>query len=472
MTDQSYRSFLKSLEDEGELLVVNRQVDPETNLSAIEWKTYYELNKSTLFTDIKGHPGWRACSQIVADRKKWAIGLGMPEDEVLTRLSALSSQPVPSESVDPKGAPVREVVLTGDEAKLTDIPAVIVSERDVGRYIPSGISFVRDPDTGIQNMSLHRMQVKGAGRSGFVMLPRHARKIYDKYCARGDAMPVSVVIGVHPAIWFSSAFTSQFGFDELELAGALLGEPVRTIKSETSDIQVPAEAEIVLEGEIVGEGFLEDEGPFGEVTGTYPDPDVAHVFRLKAITRRKDPIYYALHCGFPPTDTQSTTGLGIDVATVKHLERVDGGLDLLDVRTMTVSGLLALVIKLRPKSAGQAKVALMAALSGPYQQPKLAIAVDEDIDAGDLRQVMWSMATRVNATDDVITIPNVKTWGLDNASTIVPGVQGYQRLGTRWMIDATKPPVTMPDQRARFDMAMPKGFAQVDLRDFLDPKDI
>jgi len=196
------------------------------------------------------------------------------------------------------------------------------------------------------------------------------------------------------------------------------------------------------------------------------------VFRLKAITRRSDPIYYALHCGFPPTDTQSTTGLGIDVATVKHLERVDGGLDLLDVRTMTVSGLLALVIKLRPKSAGQAKVALMAALSGPYQQPKLAIAVDEDIDAADLRQVMWSIATRVNASEDVITIPNIKTWGLDNASTIVPGVEGYQRLGTRWMIDATKPPVTMPDQRVRFDMAMPKGFADVDLGDFLDAKDI
>ncbi len=166
---------------------------------------------------------------------------------------------------------------------------------------------------------------------------------------------------------------------------------------------------------------LEPEGPFGEVSGTYPDPGVAHVFRLKAITRRRDAIYYALHCGFPPTDTQSTTGLGIEMATIEQLRNVDGGLDLLDVRLLTVSGLMTLVIKLRQRVEGQAKVALMGALAGPYQQPKMAIAVDDDIDASDLRQIMWSMATRVRADRDVIMFPNVKALGAGQRLPRNPG---------------------------------------------------
>ena len=116
---------------------------------------------------------------------------------------------------------------------------------------------------------------------------------------------------------------------------------------------------------------------------------------------------------------------------------------------------------------GQAKIALMAALSGPYQQPKMAIAVDDDIDASDLRQIMWSMATRVRADRDVVIIPNVKVWGLDNASPVVPGVEAFQRLGAKWMIDATKPATTLPRERARFDKALPPNFDTIDIRDFL-----
>ena len=436
-------------------------------MAAVEWKAFNELGKSTLFTRIEGHPGWTACSQILADRRKWAIGLGISEASFLQDISARIAHPLPAVSVPASAAPVKQLRLLGEAASLHDIPAAKVSEHDAGRFIPSGITFVRDPETGIGNMSLHRMQIMGPDKSGFVMLPRHARRIYDKYSALGRPTPVAVVIGVHPAIWFAAGFTTSFGLDELQLAGALLGEGVRTTRCETVDIEVPAEAEIVLEGELVPHDHLEPEGPFGEVTGTYPDAGQAHVFRLKAITRRRDAIYYALHCGFPVTDTQSTTCLGIEIATMEHLRKVDGGLDLLDVRCLTASGLMMLVIKLRPRVEGQAKVALLAALSGPYQQPKMAIAVDEDIDAADLRQIIWSMTTRVHAERDVILLPNMKVFGLDNVSPVVPGVESFQRLGTKWMIDATKPPVTAPAQRRRFDRAMPPNHDGIDLRDFL-----
>jgi UbiD family decarboxylase len=300
------------------------------------------------------------------------------------------------------------------------------------------------------------------------MVPRHARRIYDKYCARGEPMPVAIVLGVHPAIWFGAGYSTAFGIEELTLSGGLLGRSVRTVACETIPIDVPAEAEVVIEAAVDAGNYVLDEGPFGEVTGTYGDDCKAHVLRVKAITRRRDPIYYALHCGFPSTETQSTTGLGIEVATREHLRNVDGGMiDLLDIRCLTVSGLMMLVLKMRPRYEGQAKTALMAALSGPYQQPKVAVAVDDDIDSADVRQILWSMSTRVRAERDVILIPNVRIWAIDNASTIVPGIEHLQRVGTKWMIDATKPPITAPAERAHFDMAMPLNYDTVHVADFL-----
>jgi 2,5-furandicarboxylate decarboxylase 1 len=361
---------------------------------------------------------------------------------------------------------VKELILKDGEVDLGDIPAMITSDKDGGRYLASGMVFLKDPETGIANVSVHRMQIMGKDKTGLLMVPRHARRIYDKYCARGEAMPAAVAIGAHPAIWYGSAFTTDFGIDEMSVAGGLLGEAVRMVPCETIDIRVPAEAEIVLEGEVLP-NHVEAEGPFGEVPGTYAEVGESEIFKVKCITRRKNPIYYAIHCGFPVTDTQATTGLGIEVATREHIKNVEGGLDLLDVRSVREAGLLAIVIKLRPKFEGQAKTALMAALSGPYLHPKLAIAVDDDIDASDMRQIMWSMTTRVHASRDVVMIPHTRTFPLDNISPISEGQSSFHRVGTKWLIDATKPPINQPDQRARFERAMPKNFDDVNLEDFL-----
>jgi len=466
MPDQSLRPLLQNLEQQGELIRVTKEVDPEQNMSAVEWKTYNERGKSTLFTNIQGHPGWTACSQILADRRKWAIGLGIDEEDLLKEMSLRVKKPIAPVTVGKADAPCQEVVLQGAEANLNDIPAMIVSEGDGGRFIASGMGFIKDPDTGIANISIHRQHIMGPDKTGFLMLPRQARRIYDKYCAMNKPMPCAMVIGSHPAIWFGSAFTTSFGLDEITVSGGLLGEPVRMVKCRTIDIEVPADAEIVLEGEVLP-NHTEPEGPFGEVPGTYAEAGISEIFKVKAITRRKNPIYYAIHCGFPVTDTQATTALGIEIATWDHLRNVEGGMELLDVRSLTVSGLMAIVIKLRPRVEGQAKTALLAALSGPYLHPKLAIAVDDDIDASDLRQVMWSMTTRVHAEKDVVLIPNTRVFSLDNVSPMIPGLSSFQRVGTKWLIDATRPSVALPVERARFERAMPKNFDKVNLDDFL-----
>ena len=224
--------------------------------------------------------------------------------------------------------------------------------------------------------------------------------------------------------------------------------------------------ELVLEGE-VPPGLLEPEGPYGEVTGTYASAGESEVFQVKTITRRADPIFYALHCGAPVTDAQSTMGLGIEVATRNHLGDVEGGIDLLDVRAITASGDMMLILKLRPRQPGQAKTALLAAMAGPYLHPKLVIAVDEDIDAGDLRQIAWSMTTRVEASRDVTMIPDTRVFGLDSISPRVPGMGPFTRLGTKWLIDATLPVELDEAGRQEFDAAYPKNYDQVRLEDFL-----
>ncbi len=203
--DQSFRTFLSELEARGELIRFKKPVHPVQNMSAVEWKTYNELGKSSLFTNIEGHPGWTACSQIVADRRKWAIGLGIEEDGLLQEISRRLKNPIASTAHE-GDAPVKEMRLIGDAADLNDLPAAKVSERDSGRYIPSGITFVKDPDTGVGNLSLHRQQINGRDRTGFVNAsaprPAHLRQIFTARpahaCGRGHRGPSGhlVVSGV------------------------------------------------------------------------------------------------------------------------------------------------------------------------------------------------------------------------------------------------------------------------------------
>ena len=466
MPDQSYRTFLKNLEQQGELIHFTKEVDPAENMAAIEWKAYNELGKASLFSNLKGHDGWQATSQILADRKKWAIGLGVSEDSILDEISERLKQTIKTVDVDSDAAPVQEVVLEGDDVNILDVPSMMTSEKDGGRYFASGMAIVKDPETGIRNMSVHRQMILNERETGFIMVPRQAKRIYDMYAAQGKGMPVAMVYGAHPAIFYGSGFTTTYGKDELEVAGSLLGEGVRMVKCKTVDLEVPAEAEMVLEGEVLFDQLV-PEGPFGEIPGTYAEATHANVFRINCMTRRKDPIFYAVHCGYPTTDTQGTMALGIEIATKEHLKNVEGGLDLLDVRCHPSGGMMMVVLKMRPRVEGQAKTALMAALSGAYLHPKLAIAVDDDIDANDLRQIMWSLTTRVHAERDVIMIPNTRVFALDNISPVVPGQNSFHRVGTKWMIDATKPSVTETEARARFEPAMPRNYDNVDLAEFL-----
>ena len=183
LTDQSMRSYLQRLEESGGMVRIDKEVDPAENLAALDWKIYDEQGKGSLFTNIKGHPGWQACSQVLADRDKWSMALNLTEDEIPGSVGERLRTPITPIVTEATDAPCKEVILRGDDASLFDIPVVTQSEQDGRPFIPAGMAIIRDPDTGIRNMSIHRMQVFDSKNAGFIMIPRQARRIYDKYVA-------------------------------------------------------------------------------------------------------------------------------------------------------------------------------------------------------------------------------------------------------------------------------------------------
>src|SRR5471030_1218160 len=238
------------------------------------------------------------------DRSMWAVALGVAQADVVATFARRLAQPVAPVLV--KEGAVQEMVEKGDAVDLMKIPAIWTSQRDPGRYIASGMCIIKDPKTGIRNMSVHRAQILGRNTTGYYMLPRQAMRIHEMHRELGRPMEAAMVIGGHPLIMFAAGFVAPFGMDELAIAGGLLGEPVQLVKCKTIDIEVPADAELVLEGEILPDEIA-PEGPFGEVTGTYSKVGTAPVFRVKAITRRKKPLFYAMTCGMPPSDAHSIT---------------------------------------------------------------------------------------------------------------------------------------------------------------------
>jgi 2,5-furandicarboxylate decarboxylase 1 len=456
---QSLRRHLDDLAAAGRLQVFNAPVDVDANVSALSYRAYVERGKACLFTDPSGFPGWEVASQLVMDRSMWAIALGLPEAQVVDTFAQRLRRLVPPVMVT--DAPVQEIVETGDALDLMKLPAMWTSDRDPGRYIASGMCIIKDPETGIRNMSVHRAQILGRNTTGYYMLPRQAMRIHQMHQKLGRPMEAAMVIGGHPLIMFASAFVAPFGTDELAIAGGLLGEPVRLVKCKTIDIEVPADAELVLEGEILPDE-ISAEGPFGEVTGTYSKVGTAPVFRVKAITRRRKPVFYAMSCGMAPSDAHSITCAVVEAKLSEHLRGVDGGLvELADIRCPGGMSPLIVALRMRPRYAGQAKTALVAAASSPYLHPKLLVAVDDDIDISDPWQVLRALSSRFDAAADLTRIDRTRVFTLDNASPLDPGVDPMHRTGTKALFDATLDPRMDAAERSRYAwVARPAGRAE------------
>jgi 2,5-furandicarboxylate decarboxylase 1 len=451
------RTWIEELEAAGELIRIDKPVDPLTQMGSL----LYQSREKALFFEKLPH-GWRSLGQAPANVRHAAIAFGTTLDKLVpTVAERMGNNIAPVMVAD---GPVKEVKFKQGEFDLTELPVHVAGQRDGGPVIGSGLVVTKDPDTGQRNVSFHRLQIKGPNKSGILLYPRHSWKNYVKYQARNEPMPVAIFIGHYPLYYAAAATTAAYGLDEIEIAGGYLGESVRLVKCETVDLEVPADAEIVLEGHIPPH-YREDEGPFSEfqdyyVTGTGKNPVVEYQF----MSRRHDAIFKNLQNG---SEMEGCVfhKIPMSAAIYRRLKDVGGGADLHNV--MALPGIFGLVVQMTARTYGDAKNVLMAALSSPYQHPKIAIAVDTDVDIFNPAELLWALSTRVNPQNDVVIVPGTHNHAMDASLPELgaPGTPLWQRFGSKMLIDATIPPPADADARAMFERIRPRN-PQLRLEDF------
>ena len=441
----------------------NKEVDPLTQLGALSSQSQGAI----LFESVKGHPGWRVCDRFFGTRELRTTALHTTPERLLQEAAARIARGR-GESRMVKEGPVQEVIITGEDLDLFSLPVAISSEGDGGQYISSGMGVTKDPDTGIQNEAYYRTQIKGRNRATCAMGPREGFGHLIKYEARGEPTPIAIVIGHHPAYEIATAYNGpHVGYEEFELAASLLEEPVEFLPCHTIDLRVPAHAEIVIEG-LIAPQAREAEGPFGEYTGYMGPAGTAPVFEAQAITMRKDAIYRHLN-GSRNTDQQALSTLLGEVSLYGNLLRAFGATQILDVH-LPLWAMFTTIIQMVPQHEGQAKSVLMSTL-GLYPLAKVVIVVDDDIDIHDPKDVMWALSCRVNPATDITTVTGTRGFKFDPST---PDLTREERLDAASLpingvmgIDATKPPVRRPAERARYTRARPMGDGKVHLKDFL-----
>jgi 2,5-furandicarboxylate decarboxylase 1 len=460
---QDMRTWIAQLENAGLLARIQKPVDPRTQMGALLWQA---RDRALLFENLPDYPGWRCLGQAPGDVSLAPVAFDKPRGEMIPEFVRRTEKLGRTRLVET--GPVQQKVLLGDEVDITKMPIHQAGIRDGGPFIGSGLMITKNPETGRRNLSFHRLQMKAAKKTGILLYPRHAWANYQMYEARGESMPVAIMIGHHPMYYFAAATTTQYGVDELEIASALLQEDVELVKCRTVDLEVPAFAEIILEGEIPP-NVREPEGPFSEfqdyyLTGSGMNP----IVNIKAITMRGDAIFKNVQNG---TEVEGCVYHKVPMsAQILRRARSVGGLA--DVRNVLVMpGIFGVVVQMKPRYYGEAKNVLMSVLSSEYQHPKIAIAVDLDVDIFNYAEVLWSLNTRVNPAEDITVIAGSKIHAMDPSCPEFghPGAPGWHRIGGKMIIDATKPPECDPKRREEFERLRPVGWETIDLADFLPP---
>ena len=276
---------------------------------------------------------------------------------------------------------------------------------------------------------------------------------------------MALVIGPHPALELAAVYTGPHpGYSELELGARLTGEPVRLVSCETVDLQVPADAELVIEG------FIDPETAPYVHTSSHTDTHAPIVsnepfFDVSAITLRRDPIYRHIQ---PTRFTDHHAICEFIVAPMLFNVLRGKQLNVHDVAVPLQSCINCGVIQMTPAAREEVREALYTGMTNPFF-PRLTLAVDEDVDILDAKDLLYAMAIRVDPARDILTVDGVRSINLEPLGRPIPGVplETMLRAGSRYGIDATRPPLCEPEQRAAFERLRPRGDGAVRLEDFL-----
>ncbi|MBE0478169.1 UbiD family decarboxylase [Candidatus Aerophobetes bacterium] len=457
MAYKDLREYLQALTSKGLMKWVEKEVDKDWEITCIARKVFQrEPDKRFAlgFKKIKGHSGSVVVGTVAASRGVYATSLQIsPEvEEVIARWDKALTYP--QEPKISNHGVCQEVVREGKDVNLNWFPIPTwTPDKDPGPYITAPCMITRDLKSGIRNVGIYRMQVKGANRTGVLWdLPsQHAAIHFAKYEAEKIPMPVAVAIGVDPCILMAAAAKVPLGVDELAVAGGLRGEPVSLVKCKSIDLEVPATAEIILEGEILpGEKGIE--GPFGEYTGYMGGPYELPLFHIKCITHRKDPIYQALHSQMPPSESSLLRQIAEEANVYKHLVHQLKIPGVIDVHLPEAGGSYAILwIRMKTAYPGHAQQVLCAAWTHHPTLAKWIVVTDEDIDIRDAFIREWVLSWRVEPSKDIHIFPGTSSLLLD-PSVAPPDVPLWERpLSSKVLINATRkwkyPEIALPPSK-------------------------
>ena len=446
MPIEDIHEFITELEKNGELKRVKTEVDSNLEIAEILRREMYSNGSAILFENVKGYD-IPVLGNAFGSMKRLEIGLEMTDfTEIGQRIADMTKMDIPSGFLNkikklpelskmassfPKAetrGPVTEI--TSSDASFDDLPILKSWPNDAGRFITLGLVATRHPETGVRNLGVYRMQIIDKTHA-IMHWQKHKRGAHhgDISKDRGEKIPVAIIIGGEPATIFSSIAPVPEGLDKYLFAGITRKQGIKTVKCKTIDLDVPANAEIVLEGYVDPED-TRDEGPFGDHTGYYTPAEPFPTFTLTGIMRRKDPIYVTTVVGKPILE-DAYIGKVIERSFLPLIQMLQP--EVVDYSMPAAGWFQGLaIISIKKRYPGQAKKVMMGLWGmGQLSLTKMFVVVDDDINVHDMNDVIWAITTRTDAARDTIIINNTPTDTLDPASPLV-------NLGSKMGIDATQ----------------------------------
>ena len=446
MTIEDIRDFITELEKNNELKRVATEVDSNLEIAEIMRRQMYSNGTAILFENVKDFK-MPILANAFGSMKRLEIGLEMTDfTEIGQRIVDMTKMDIPSGFLNkikklpelskmtesfPKlenSGPVTGI--TSGSASFDELPILKSWPNDAGRFITLGLVATSHPETGVRNLGVYRMQIID-NTHALMHWQKHKRGAHHSDISKdkGEKIPTAIIIGGDPATVFSSIAPVPEGLDKYLFAGITRKKGIKTVKCKTIDLEVPANAEIVLEG-YVDPKDLREEGPFGDHTGYYTPVEPYPTFTLTGIMKRKDPIYVTTVVGKPILE-DAYIGKVIErsflpLIRMFHPEVVDFA--------MPAAGWFQgfAIISIKKRYPGQAKKVMMGLWGmGQLSLTKMFVVVDEDINVHDMNDVIWAITTRADAARDTVIINNTPTDTLDPASPLV-------NLGSKLGIDATQ----------------------------------
>ncbi len=454
-----FQKHLAALETQGLLLRIERAINKDTELHPlVRWQFQGGLaedqRRAFLFTNVVDSAGRRydipvAVGALGASPRIYSIGMGKPVEEIEHAWTKAIANPIPPVRV--ASPPCQEVVVTGDDLRragqgLAALPVPISTPGfDAAPYLTATICITRDPETGIQNMGTYRAGLKATDRLGVRMAARiggaGGYQHWRKHNKRKEPMPCAIVIGCAPVVMFTGPMKLALDLDEMGVAGGLAGAPIRVAKGVTVDLDLPADAEIVIEG-MIDPDLLEPEGPFGESHGHVALEDFNMSMQVTAITRKRSPVFVSVVSQVTPSESSVLKKVAYEPMFLTHLR---DRLSIKGVRRVSMHEPLTNLRKVIfvQFAHGVPRTEVWRALHGAASLladcGKICVAVSEDIDPTNTDGIFWSLAYRSNPIEDVHIAP-YRSAG--------HGPKGSPHEDSTILIDATlkakAPPLALP----------------------------